>query len=77
MPLYVSSKNIKIESLNKGVIVGDTIDLDTKVAEEVNSKMKDLYPDDAPALSLVGGEAPQKPKRKTRAKEVEKDSKEQ
>lgn len=46
MALYRATKNILFENLNKGVIVGDIIELEEDYAKEVNKKLKN-------ALELV------------------------
>lgn len=43
MALYRATKNILFENLNKGVIVGDIIELEEDYAKEVNKKLKMLF----------------------------------
>lgn len=53
MALYRATKNLLFENLNKGVIVGDIIELDEDYAKEVNKKLKNAFPDVKNVLELV------------------------
>ncbi len=53
MALYRATKNILFENLNKGVIVGDIIELEEDYAKEVNKKLKNAFPDVKNVLELV------------------------
>jgi hypothetical protein len=53
MALYRTTKNLLFENLNKGVIVGDIIELDEDYAKEVNKKLKNAFPDVKNVLELV------------------------
>ena len=53
MALYRATKNLLFESLNKGVIVGDIIELEEDYAKEVNKKLKNAFPDVKNVLELV------------------------
>lgn len=53
MALYRATKNLLFENLNKGVIVGDIIELEEDYAKEVNKKLKNAFPDVKNVLELV------------------------
>lgn len=53
MALYRATKNLLFENLNKGVIVGDIIELDEDYAKEVNKKLKNAFLDVKNVLELV------------------------
>ena len=53
MALYRATKNLLFENLNKGVIVGDIIELGEDYAKEVNKKLKNAFPDVKNVLELV------------------------
>ena len=53
MALYRATKNLLFENLNKGVIVGDIIELDEDYSKEVNKKLKNAFPDVKNVLELV------------------------
>jgi hypothetical protein len=53
MALYRATKNLLFEDLNKGVIVGDIIELGEDYAKEVNKKLKNAFPDVKNVLELV------------------------
>lgn len=53
MALYLATKNLLFENLNKGVIVGDIIELEEDYAKEVNKKLKNAFPDVKNVLELV------------------------
>lgn len=53
MALYRATKNLLFENLNKGVIVGDIIELEEDYAKEVNKKLKNAFPDVKDVLELV------------------------
>lgn len=53
MAFYRATKNLLFESLNKGVIVGDIIELEEDYAKEVNKKLKNAFPDVKNVLELV------------------------
>lgn len=53
MALYRATKNLLFENLNKGVIVGEIIELEEDYAKEVNKKLKNAFPDVKNVLELV------------------------
>ena len=53
MALYRATKNLLFENLNKGVIVGDIIELEEDYAKEVNKKLKNAFSDVKNVLELV------------------------
>ena len=53
MAFYRATKNLLFENLNKGVIVGDIIELEEDYAKEVNKKLKNAFPDVKNVLELV------------------------
>lgn len=53
MALYRATKNLLFENLNKGLIVGDIIELEEDYAKEVNKKLKNAFPDVKNVLELV------------------------
>lgn len=75
MTLYTATKNLFFTSLSKGVIVGETIDLEDDYAKQVNKDLKLTFPDvDAvlvPVDDTVEADEPvkdKKPKRTRKAK---------
>lgn len=75
MTLYKATKNLFFTSLSKGVIVGETIDLEDDYAKQVNKDLKLTFPDvDAvlvPVDDTVEADEPvkdKKPKRTRKAK---------
>lgn len=45
MALYKAQKNIYFTSLNKDVVIGETIDLDKEYADTVNADLKPAFTD--------------------------------
>ena len=45
MALYKAQKNIYFTSLNKDVVIGETIDLDKEYADTVNADLKPVFTD--------------------------------
>lgn len=75
MTLYKATKNLFFTSLSKGVIVGETVDLEDAYAKQVNKDLKLTFPDvDAvlvPVDDTVEADEPvkdKKPKRTRKAK---------
>ena len=75
MTLYKATKNLFFTSLSKGVIVGETVDLEDAYAKQVNKDLKSTFPDvDAvlvPVDDTVEADEPvkdKKPKRTRKAK---------
>lgn len=56
MALYKAQKNIYFTSLNKDVVIGETIDLDKGYADTVNADLKLVFPDVEAVLVLVDEE---------------------
>lgn len=53
MALYKATKNLVFQSLGKGVIVDEIIDLEPAYAEKVNKDLKLTFPDVAAVLVSV------------------------
>lgn len=53
MALYKAQKNIYFTSLNKDVVIGETIDLDKEYADTVNADLKPAFTDVEAVLVLV------------------------
>ena len=75
MTLYKATKNLFFTSLSKGVIVGETVDLEDAYAKQVNKDLKLTFPDVdavlAPVDDTVEADEPvkdKKPKRTRKAK---------
>ncbi|AER21678.1 TPA: hypothetical protein U1405_000016 [Streptococcus suis] len=74
MALYKATKNLVFQSLGKGVIVDEVIDLDPDYAEKVNNDLKLTFPDvDAVLVPVATTESVEveQPKKTTRKKKVE------
>ncbi|MFC5630128.1 MULTISPECIES: hypothetical protein [Streptococcus] len=77
MALYKATKNLVFQSLGKGVIVDEIIDLEPAYAEKVNKDLKLTFPDvDAvlvpvDATESVEVEQPKKTTRKKKADDTE------
>ena len=56
MALYKAQKNIYFTSLNKDVVIGETIDLDKEYADTVNADLKPVFTDVEAVLVLVDEE---------------------
>lgn len=56
MALYKAQKNIYFTSLNKDVVIGETIDLDKEYADTVNADLKLVFTDVEAVLVLVDEE---------------------
>jgi|GEM_PF-2834599 len=56
MALYKAQKNIYFTSLNKDVVIGETIDLDKGYADTVNADLKPVFTDVEAVLVLVDEE---------------------
>lgn len=54
MTLYKATKNLFFTSLSKGVIVGETIDLEDAYAKQVNKDLNLTFPDVDAVLVPVG-----------------------
>ncbi|HEL2057758.1 TPA: hypothetical protein TY768_000926 [Streptococcus suis] len=61
MARYVSSKNLTIKSLNKGVMVGGVLELESDIADQLNQKLATIFPGEG--LILVPLDAKSEPKR--------------
>ena len=55
MTLYKATKNLFFTSLSKGVIVGETVDLEDAYAKQVNKDLKLTFPDVDAVLVPVDG----------------------
>lgn len=68
--LYQATKNLTFSKLGKSVIVGETVELETSYADEINKNLKLTFPDVDAVLVPVDGEVPkpQKTGRKKTAK---------
>lgn len=74
MGIYQATKNLIFSKLGKGVIVGETIELEPNYAKEVNEKLKLTFPD--VEAVLVSLEEEEKPKATTRKKKTDKQEEE-
>lgn len=74
MALYKATKNLVFQSLDKGVIVDEIIDLDPTYAEKVNKDLKLTFPDvDAVLVPVDTTESVEveQPKKTTRKKKTD------
>lgn len=77
MALYKATKNLVFQSLGKGVIVDEIIDLEPAYAEKVNKDLKLTFPDVDAVLvpvdttEIVEVEQPKKTTRKKKADDTE------
>lgn len=71
MALYKATKNLIFASLNKSVIVDETIELEDEYAEKVNKDLKLTFPDVKAVLVPVDETVEEKPKKTTRKKKVD------
>lgn len=74
MALYKATKNLVFQSLGKGVIVDEIIDLDPAYAEKVNKDLKMTFSDVEAVLVSVDtmeGVEGEKPKKTTRKKKAD------
>ncbi|WP_438467948.1 hypothetical protein [Streptococcus pluranimalium] len=73
MALYKATKNLVFQSLGKGVIVDEVIDLEPDYAEKVNKDLKLTFPDVEVVLVPVDTSetVEEKPKKTTRKKKVD------
>ena len=74
MVLYKATKNLVFQSLDKGVIVDEIIDLDPTYAEKVNKDLKLTFPDvDAVLVPVDTTESVEieQPKQTTRKKKTD------
>ncbi|WP_017767669.1 hypothetical protein [Streptococcus agalactiae] len=73
MALYKATKNLVFQSLGKGVIVDEVIDLEPDYAEKVNKDLKLTFPDVEVVLVPVDTSVTveEKPKKTTRKKKVD------
>ncbi|GGE26318.1 hypothetical protein [Streptococcus himalayensis] len=72
MPIYTATKNLVFSSLDKEVIVGETIELDKDYADKVNENLKLTFPDVSAVLVPVDEVLQEKPPKKSpRNKKVE------
>lgn len=76
MALYKATKNLVFQSLDKGVIVDETIELEDEYAEQVNKDLKLTFPDvDAVLVPFSTDETigleDEKPKKATRSKKAD------
>ncbi|WP_317334164.1 hypothetical protein [Streptococcus orisratti] len=77
MALYKATKNLVFQSLGKGVIVDEIIDLEPDYAEKVNKDLKLTFPDVKAVLvpevetETTDETVEEKPKKTTRKKKAE------